>query len=239
MTTFLHSGDMGDIIYSLPTIRAMGGGDLFLDELGGKFDEYVRGMLPVWMDRLKFDEESIRFLTPLLNAQSYISSTKTHNLCPVEINLNKFRNHLGTFPSKKSLCDAHFDAFGITEKNVSPWIHVVPNRVRPLVIARSARYQSSHLWWDMNHKYFTRQQCCFVGTELEYSTFVSAIDCDPLFVRTSTALELAEIIAGAEMFYGNQSLPMAIRIGLGMDFYQEVYPRAPNCVFNFGHYVEL
>jgi hypothetical protein len=33
---FKHSGDLGDIIFSLPTIRALGGGTLYLDPAGGQ-----------------------------------------------------------------------------------------------------------------------------------------------------------------------------------------------------------
>ena len=41
MKTFKHSGDMGDIIFSLPTIRALGGGVLYLDPRGGQKESTV------------------------------------------------------------------------------------------------------------------------------------------------------------------------------------------------------
>ena len=41
--TFLHSGSAGDIVMSLPTIKAMGGGVLLLDIAGGSGNEYVQG----------------------------------------------------------------------------------------------------------------------------------------------------------------------------------------------------
>ena len=40
--TFKHSGDLGDVIFSLPTIRALGGGQLLLDPEGGESSPYVR-----------------------------------------------------------------------------------------------------------------------------------------------------------------------------------------------------
>lgn len=33
--TFKHSGDLGDIIFALPAVRALGGGILYLDPDGG------------------------------------------------------------------------------------------------------------------------------------------------------------------------------------------------------------
>jgi hypothetical protein len=32
LKTFLHGGDLGDVIYALPAIRALGGGCLYLSE---------------------------------------------------------------------------------------------------------------------------------------------------------------------------------------------------------------
>ncbi|CAN5598580.1 hypothetical protein BH10PLA1_BH10PLA1_05760 [soil metagenome] len=34
--TFKHSGDMGDVILSLPAVRALGGGVIYLDPSGGE-----------------------------------------------------------------------------------------------------------------------------------------------------------------------------------------------------------
>ena len=56
--TFLHSGDLGDIIYSLPTIRKLGGGILYLDITGGSKDEYCKQQTT---DRLKFNINSFNF----------------------------------------------------------------------------------------------------------------------------------------------------------------------------------
>jgi hypothetical protein len=38
---------------------------------------------------------------------------------------------------------------------------------------------------------------------------------------TKTLLEVAELIAGAETFIGNQSVALSVAIGLGVEFYCE------------------
>ena len=72
--TFKHSGDLGDIIYSLPTIRALGGGILYLDPEGGANDKYVRDQSVDGRTRL--NKLTIDSLTPLLEAQPYIEKVK-------------------------------------------------------------------------------------------------------------------------------------------------------------------
>ena len=44
MKTFKHSGDMGDIVFSIPTVRALGGGVLYLDPDGGQESRVVSSM---------------------------------------------------------------------------------------------------------------------------------------------------------------------------------------------------
>ena len=41
MPTFKHSGDLGDIIFALPAVRALGGGTLLLDPQGGASEPAV------------------------------------------------------------------------------------------------------------------------------------------------------------------------------------------------------
>jgi ADP-heptose:LPS heptosyltransferase len=50
-------------------------------------------------------------------------------------------------------------------------------------------------------------------------------------VKTETILDLARVIAGAGVFIGNQSAPMAIALGLGKNVIQECWQANPNCLF--------
>ena len=55
--TFKHSGDIGDIIYSLVTIKKMGGGILYLDTSGGITDKACN--LQCLDKKTKFNKEYI------------------------------------------------------------------------------------------------------------------------------------------------------------------------------------
>jgi hypothetical protein len=65
------------------------------------------------------------------------------------------------------------------------------------------------------------KESLFVGLPEEYEAFKQATGWDIDYYPTKTLLELAEIIAGAEAYVGNQSLGLSIAIGLGVEFYCE------------------
>ena len=99
MNTFKHSGDLGDIIYSLPTIRALGGGILYLDPAGGESDPYIRAQCVDGKTRL--NKQTIDFLSPLLKLQPYITDVRYWNGEKVTYNLDEFRQKFGD-PNRRS-----------------------------------------------------------------------------------------------------------------------------------------
>ena len=68
---FLHTGDMGDIIAALPSIRQLGGGELVITPM--RHDNTARES----MKGARFD-----FIKPLLEAQAYISSVRFEDDAP-------------------------------------------------------------------------------------------------------------------------------------------------------------
>ena len=103
---FLHSGDMGDLIAGLYTVRTIceqqgAKANLFLDTNGGMHEPLI--LQQSHGEGLKFNESSYEFLKPLLEAQSFVFSVaKWRPTDPVEIDydLNQFRK---IFFKKESL----------------------------------------------------------------------------------------------------------------------------------------
>jgi hypothetical protein len=125
--TFKHSGDMGDIIYSLPTIRAMGGGVLYMDPEGG-----LKSPLVKWVgrDRTKLCAATIESAMPLLRLQPYLEDVRFWRGEQVEFDLDTFRLNIRF----NNLADSHLAAFNLplTERD-TPWLRVdspisIPNR---------------------------------------------------------------------------------------------------------------
>ncbi len=117
---FRHSGRIGDVIYSLPAVRALGGGELYLKP----------------EPRLGFTSADTLALIPLVGAQDYIVRIKTWVDEPVDFDLDVFRagdRYLS------NLADAHLGAFGLAvqERNRA-WLSVPKlNRAATAVFARS------------------------------------------------------------------------------------------------------
>ena len=79
---FYHSGDLGDIIYSLPTIKALGGGKLIL---GNKLLFYQN------KPEKTITLEIVNDLRKIFDQQHYIKKTLFESKFQIDYNLNKFR----------------------------------------------------------------------------------------------------------------------------------------------------
>ncbi len=90
---FYHSGDLGDIIYSLPTIKELGGGTL---HLGNKF-------LDKQLPEKKITKAVVENLRPILIQQEYIRDVvfTDHTNINIDYNLNKFRTFYINWENQK------------------------------------------------------------------------------------------------------------------------------------------
>lgn len=235
MLNFSHSGDLGDIIYSLPTIRACGGGNLTLFNFPGRT---AHGMTAEKVARLK----------PLLECQDYIGTVQWSEVF-IDHSLNGFRDHLR---NNGNLADAHLSTHGLDwSHRATKWLSVDPSpsvTIKPVIFARSARYRNDNFDWKRIVDYY-RDQAGFVGFKDEYDDFCRHFGDVPL-VPANDFLELAQVIAGAKLFVGNQSSPLAVAHGLKQNTIMEihngsgdarehcVYQRM-NCIIGWDHRIEL
>jgi hypothetical protein len=218
--SYKHSGDIGDLIYSLPIMRYYGGGHLQLNPYGlpsKKYDGSKSG----------FNKNIIRILTPLLQLQDYIHSVTIWDKKRVDVDIDYFR----TNPAEcDNLCGKILGTFHVPfEETDTPWITCEKKSVAHTVISRSFRYRNDRLSYNDFFENF--KDCVFVGLPDEHEDFCKSygnID----YYETRNFLEMAEVINGSKLFVGNQSAPLSIAIGLGVDFLQEYYPIHPDCIFD-------
>ena len=229
--TFKHSGDMGDIIYSLPTIKMLGGGILYLDVTGGEDEPICRAQC---IDRkTKFNQVSYDFIKPLLEEQSYIKCVEVYKKNQkIDYNLNNFRTK---FALTKGIVDMHTEAFGVSYDINNSWLSVDSevSLDKKTLICRSPRYQSAHVWFESN-KYNFRDKAIFVGLEKEHDHFQWTFGINIPFHKTNNALELARVIAGSKAFVSNQTFALSVAIGLGtVSIVQETDKIVPNCTYKY------
>lgn len=231
----VHSGDAGDVLYGCATLKALGGGTIFLTP-SNQFP-YPRDT--TWT-RSGGSAAFLNNLRPLLEAQDYIWKAQyTHGHVPsCDFDLNRFR-----LPWKErstrdndSILKLHCDAFGVKWDETKPWLtvdEVWPVPGRPICVSRSPRYQNPLFAWDkLVSKY--GHLMFFVGTESEAEIFqgFGAPKHKIPWVKTSNLLEAARLIAGAKVFVGNQSAPLAIAHGLCKNCIVEEWLGNPNCRMN-------
>jgi len=113
-----------------------------------------------------------------------------------------------------------------------PWLEIPdPKRVAPVVISRSDRYKNYKFPWKTLWKKY-RQKAVFVGLRYEWKLFCKRVDDEVPFYPTNNFLEVGQVIAGSQLFIGNQSAPYAVAEGMKHNTIQETSPRIPSIYFN-------
>lgn len=209
MNTYGHSGDLGDIVAALPTIRATGGGRLVIFHRAGGARESMKGK--------RFDA-----IKPLLEAQPYIESVTWSDTVPaVDFDFSTFRHDhiLG-----ENLAEWQARHFGV-EISLEPWL-TVPNLFREMsdriIVARTARYQNWQFPWRrivQEHG----ERILFVGMPNEHAAFCK-INGKVDHLPTADLLEVAQVIAGSSMLIANQTAACWVGLGLGHPLVQEQSP---------------
>jgi hypothetical protein len=216
---FAHAGKFGDVIYALPTIRALGGGKLWLHDWACE-------------TRMAMTPEAVEVIRPLLLLQPYITEVSWRQQRPsTAVDLSTFRLHSNRFARSLPLTRQVLRCCGLSEHlDVPPWLHVdFAVSHAPVVMARSSRYQNPNFpWREAVQKY--GHKAVFLGTQEEHRVFVDAFGAIP-WAYTADLLEAARIIAGARLFVGNQSALRAIAEGLKANVVQEVCLEMPNTCF--------
>ncbi len=204
-----HSGNAGDVIYALPTLKKiheLTGAKINLCLILGKpliLPEYSTHPLGnVMLNRKMAD-----MLIPLIGEQAYINTCDLYNDQKIDIDLDYFR--AGLIPQDKGNI-AHWCGYitGVTPDLWRPWLSAKSNTdfENTIVVARSARYQNKTIDYRFLNKYDSLK---FVGVESEYreiKKYLPKIE----WVQVNNFMELAQVIAGCKVFIGNQSFPYSI-----------------------------
>jgi hypothetical protein len=210
---FTHGGNAGDIIYALPTLKK-------IQELTGvPINLYLRLGKPMALrlynahplGNVMLNQKMADLLFPLLRAQSYISKCEVYTNEVIDIDLDNFR--AGLIPQDKGNI-AHWCGYitGVSPDLYTNWLTVKPDTTyaESIVIARSGRYQNRSIDYAFLNKYSNLQ---FIGIESEYLEMKKMVP-GLLWLQVADFLQLAQIVAGAKLFMGNQSFPFSIAEGL-------------------------
>jgi hypothetical protein len=230
--SFSHAGNIGDVIYGMFAIKKFGGGDLTICPEQRKTSPCAQ---PI-------NKPQYEFIAPLLRQQEYLRNISFSEKLPSSsgvYDMNNFRNAWTNAPLKKregldTLAKAHFWDLGIFDRfdHNDTWL-VVPDPIitKKIIIHRSPRYNSPTFPWA---RFIAERgrDALFVGLAAEHEKFQRDFNCRVSFWQVQDLLEMAQLIAGAKAFVGNQSSPLALAIGLGQKVIVEELERSPDCRFN-------
>jgi hypothetical protein len=223
---FMHSGNSGDIIYSIPAMYALAEGrkihlHLKINEKG------VYGKMRHPLGSVMLNEKMVSMLQPLLLNQPLIETCEIYSGQHVDVDLTAFRQYPFNY-RMGHICRWYFWVFGVNGDLGKPWLQAKPDPSvnDAIVIARSQRYRMPGIDYRFLSSYPHK---VFVGVEEEYDDMKKMIP-DIEFRKVKDFLELASIIAGSKFFIGNQSFPFSIAEGLKVRRLLEVFHLSPNVI---------
>jgi len=209
MNEFFHSGATGDIIFSLPTIKAMGGGKLYITN---------------------FDKQRSESIKRLIEVQPYITEVEIRDGWSPGYDLNRFRDYAS---HNNNLVEAHFRGQNIpidpTWKEgwltlPEPNFELFPTK-KYSVINRTTNYADPNFNWAKEVEYLKTisDEVYFLGYFKEWQLFNNIFGTDINFVDLDF-LEGAYFIKNAVMFSGCYSCWSTIAMGLGLTYRLEQAP---------------
>lgn len=206
---FIHTGARGDIVYSLATVKTMGGGNFYFRKKTMLVD-----------------------LKTLLEQQPYITGTsfKGPN---VDIDLDLYRQGKDLY--KQNLAQTFLDAFNVQCDLNEPWLeNIKEQRIAEIVVQRSKNYHDKEeIDWKLLRPYAHRT--LFIGFEQDYNDFCHLSGFSPKRKTFKDALDLAQIIKGSRLFIGNQSIGFALAEAMKHPRVLEVCYKKDNCRPNGEH----
>jgi hypothetical protein len=224
-------GKIGDVIFSLPTIRELGGGILYLPE-----------STPDGCSDLYSTMKDLLLQQPYIHeVREYPSGLAYKEQAPgisIDYDLDLARDQ-----PKKGLIHIvkrYMDAFGINYPNwKEPWLkaegerevrgeYVIVNYTGRHIYNEQMKVESKVNWKRVINS--IEQPKYFIGKYEEYLWFCKKYGIDLPCLQTHNLLQAALLIKHAHSVYCNQSSCLAISQSLGKTYFLDVKPFKSNCL---------
>lgn len=237
MLEIKHSGQLGDIIYSLPAMlglaKKLGRIRLRLFIPNDKIAHHAPGLNHIG-GSLMVSPPMFDFIAPLLLSQPYIESinyVQEEQIPTSAVDFDIIRGGLLNL-SAGNIKDYYLKAFGLMAPPIQPWISVpdAPHTQQfDIVVGRSTRYLNVSIDYRLLNQ--TQLSVGFIGTQGEFDAFRSFYpELTVTHAKTEDARDVCRLIASAQVYIGNQSLFFAIAEALQAPRLLEVFEPVPNVV---------
>lgn len=226
--TFLHSGGLGDIIYSLPTIKALGGGIVYVKPHNHR---HPYGNLYELMKDILLAQDYILDVRPYVPDNGNWEFFQYRKDTPIDYDLD-----LARLQKKRGLIHIvkrHLDAFNVDLPGwQNPWLQVddfYPMNEDYTLIHLTERWRGDMLidWTKVLHS--IKGKVYFIGFTYEHLDFTirhGHIE----HLQTDNIIHMARLVRDCKALYCNQSVALTIAQGLGKEYYLEQKPSKTNCL---------
>lgn len=224
-----HSGNTGDIIYSLTSLKQLC--DLnnckanYYIQLNAK-STFTSKTHPV--GDVMMNEKMYTMLKPLLEAQYYIDVVEEYTDQDIDLNLDMFRH----------------ECYNLSAGDIKLWYHHISPLLKGdvtekclfsipvieddyIVINRTTRYISTLHDYSILESF--GKKIYFVGVEDEFK-IMKAIMPDLIHYEVCDFWELSRLIAGCILFVGNQSMAFAMAEQMKVNRVLEQHYGCPNVI---------
>jgi len=218
--SFLHSGRLGDLIYSLATIKEL--------SKSHKCKLYVQIEKPILGShdssrKVFINKRCGDLILPLLRNQDFLDVVNIYKDEKIDINLDLFRDIPISLSFYSSRWFSHICGININVENT--FLSVKPHELikNKIIVGRSSRYRNAYI----NYKFLknTKNLLC-IGLKEEFQDSKKDIN-DLEFHECKDFLEMAEIIKASKFFIGNMSLQYIISEALKVPRLLEASPDFP------------
>ena len=209
IANILHSGQAGDILYSLAAAKTFKHVNFYIKQTN------------------LMSKEAIDNLIPLIKSQPYIIDAKIYERERIDFDFDRFREFAGV--SASPLSYTFLNLYQRQYNIAHPWldsINIEKQELSNIIINRTRRYVGNLDYREIVNSF--KDSITFIGMKDEYEVFVRDFG-DVRYYKPIDLLEAAKIIRGSKMFIGNQSVCYAIAEGLKHPRLLEVSPDCPNC----------
>lgn len=206
--TFKHSGNLGDIIYALPTIMALGGGILYI--ASGDYPPRISAAAP---PPFPLSPDVVDQMAAFLKKQSNLKDVRPYGGEVVDYDLDIFREYVVDNGAlwKDHLAYWHLKSFNVQFDLCRPWLfNIAPCYVNDIVVAYSVKNEShgGSFNWRALENYLDKS--VFLGFENEYSEFKKFTGLEINYHKAENITELARMIRGSKLLISNQCFGFAL-----------------------------
>ena len=236
-----HSGQLGDIVYSLPAARQL---------MEKAYCTHLIYFIPSdtaidpkskvnhFGGALMVTQSMFEFIRPLLLHIDYVYDViflPRERIPGGVVDLDIFRNY-GSNTAAGSIPGYFFKSLEMPRYDHGPWITLkqkASHKDSGILLARSTRYLNNSIDYTLLGQFAVNTR--FMGTEREYHMFHNRYPgLNATHLQVSDALDAARAINSCSLFIGNQSVFFSIAEGLQAIRLLESFEPVPNVVSHGG-----